>query len=74
MSQTITVNGTDYIHNYEQGSEWLKITHPYVVAVDMRDAINIRFFLDEDSDPAITRKLNDDLPMLVDMLLYPKAN
>lgn len=73
MNQTITVNGTEYVHTYERGNEWLKIISPYVVAVDMRDAINIKFFLDEDSDPSITNKLNDDLPLLVDMLLYEKA-
>jgi hypothetical protein len=73
MNQTITVNGTEYVHTYEQGSDWLKIISPFVVAVDVRDQYNLRFFLDEDSDPSITTKLNEDLPLLVDMLIYAKV-
>ncbi len=73
MNQTITVNGTEYTHTYERGSEWLKIIHPFVVAVDLRDMMNLKFFLDEGSDRSITRQLNDDLPLMIEMLMYEKA-
>jgi hypothetical protein len=66
MFYTINVEGTDYEYSYEEGSEWVKIVSPWVVSVNLKDQINIKFYLGGDEGKDVIDKLNDDLPLFVD--------
>jgi hypothetical protein len=69
MFHIISVDGTDYEYSYEEGSEWVKIVSPWVVSVNLKDKVNIKFYLGGDEGKDIIQKLNDDLPLFVDQVM-----
>lgn len=69
MFHIINVDGTDYEYSYEEGSEWVKIITPWVVSVNLKDKVNIKFYLGGDEGRDVIQKLNDDLPLFVDQVL-----
>lgn len=69
MFYNINIDGTDYEYSYEDGSEWVKIVSPWVVSVNLKDKINIKFYLGGDEGNDVINKLNDDLPLFVDQIL-----
>lgn len=69
MFHIIKVDGTDYEYSYEEGSEWVKIVSPWVVSVNLRDKVNIKFYLGGDEGRDVIQKLNDDLPLFVDQVI-----
>ncbi len=69
MFHIINVDGTDYEYSYDEGSEWVKIVTPWVVSVNLKDKINIKFYLGGDEGKDVIQKLNDDLPLFVDQVL-----
>ncbi|MBL7720295.1 MAG: hypothetical protein JNL72_15770 [Flavipsychrobacter sp.] len=66
MFYNIIVDGTDYEYSYEEGTDWVKIVSPWVVSVNLRDRVNIKFYLGGDEGRSVINKLNDDLPLFVD--------
>jgi hypothetical protein len=65
----IKVDGTDYEYSIDEGSEWVKIVSPWVVSVNLKDKVNIKFYLGGDEGKDVIQKLNDDLPLFVDQVL-----
>ena len=47
----------------------MKIVTPWVVSVNLKDKINIKFYLGGDEGRDVINKLNEDLPLFVDQII-----